>query len=84
MTFVAIRRSFASQLVARLRLEDSLPLDEPLLNLRVARQRARVGAHAEPLGGFPLGQREVLDAVLDHEPSGLVGELEPQVGRSPS
>ena len=63
-------------LIVSLGLEDSLPLDEPLLDLRVARQRARAGAHAEPLGGFPLGQREVLDAVLDHEPSGFLGELD--------
>ena len=82
MTSVATERSLTSRRSRLVGLEDALPLDEPLLNLRVARQRTGARPHTETLGGLPLRQREVLDAVLDHEASRLFGELMPQVGRS--
>jgi len=43
------------------------------LDLRVARQRAFTRAHTEALRGFSLRHRKILDAVLDHQPSGFVG-----------
>ena len=48
-------------------LEDSLPLRQARLDLRVRRQRARA-ADSKPLSGLPLCKAEVLDAAFHHEP----------------
>ncbi len=62
-------------------LEDALAFLEAGLDLRVARQRARC-AHGESLGRLALGEPEVGDAVLDHEPGRLLGELLAKARRS--
>ncbi len=73
---VAHRAQLDEPFIATIGLEEALPLDDALLNLRVARQSSRARPHAEALCGFPLRHGEVLDAVLDHESSRLFGELE--------
>ena len=60
--------------------EDSLPLHELLLDLGIARQAARTGPNPESLGGLALGQCEVPNAVLGHQPRRAFGYLLPQIG----